>query len=1603
MIVSLALLTGLAAAAAAQPVITPTNLTVNAGASFEFAATVTNTNVVSFQWVFDGTNIAGATNLDLYVDNPSTNQAGVYWVVVTNQDSSVVSNSAALNVLQGTIVNLRISKFADGSSSNVVVELFDHDKPATVQNFLHYVRTVAYSNMFFERLIPGFILQGGDYDTYDRTNGAPDAVPGDPSFTNVLSIDDFYVQGFHDGSPSLPFQIDSEYYVGPLVSNVQGTLAMALPSGNPNGGANAFFFNLVDNSGPPSYLDYQQFTVFGRVISGADVLDYFNNTNDFSKITPTNLVFANNPFTNGIFDLVYVDTNATSFTDVPVNYLGTNLPANSNLFFVDWSFPDPNAQPYTDTNPPTATITFPTPNLLLTNGFPLVVQGTAYDNVGLAFVECTLLPQNGANGGEPLGTQATGTTNWSLDVDADFGGLDPGIYNVMVTPQDGAGNLGTPVYQSNLMVTAVVTNGVGTVSLTDASTGTMVSNAVGAYMASGSYYYLSAQPGTNQLFADWSVGGAPASLSPNISVYMYDGLVLTATFLSNGIPNSIAITYPPQGATVNATNGVFQIEGTISGLTNTPVGITCQLFSYATQESVGSPSQTSGTNNWTVDVTNLPNGHYFVEAIAQDAGGLTTLVTNDFTVQTVNELTVLTSGPGVVTTNLNGQYLVAGAAYSMTATAAANASFAYWSNGGNITLNPVVTFTMVSNLTLTATFISNGIPANSIAFTYPPLQGLANATNGIVPIQGTLTGLTNTPVGVTCQLFSYPGGVSLGSPLQTYGTNNWVMPGTNLANGHYFVEAVARDSAGLTTLITNDFTVQAVNLLTVLQNGPGAITTNLNGQYLVPGQSYSMTATAAANASFASWSNGGHVTLNPVETFTMVSNLTLTVTFITNGIPANSIAFTYPPLQGVAEATNGLFPIQGTLTGLTNTPVSVTCQLFSYPAGSALGSPLQTYGATNWVLPGNALANGHYFVEAVAQDSAGLTTLITNDFTVQTVNELKVVAIGPGAIHANLNGQYLVPGQSYSMTATHAPKASFAFWSDGTNSTLNPVETFKMSSNLTLTATFVSNNIPGTISFTYPAANARLTNPVVALAGKTKASAAATQVVCQLFLDSNSIAPPMVAGVSGAAWSAARTNLAPGAYTAVAYTTNGGGALIFEHFDVLARLTVVTSTNVVLPVVLDTNGVNTNIVSVASPQDLGAVHLSGVSAPFGKPVSGGYLLVGKPATVSAAPKKGYLLAYWTLNGVTNSGSPVSFSLATNETLTAYFATNYYPRVSGTYNGLFYPLNSPFAPTNSGFFSMTISGGGAASINVIFPSRSYRILGTLPFDCSAFTPLPPLPGLEGQYLALYFSMDLTNFSGSFSGAVYDTNGAWGATLTAVRAATKLTPDSAVVPGRYVLTIPGDHAGTNLVPGGDSYATYSIGENGAVTLGGWLADNTAISQSAKVSTNGAWPLYAPLYSKDGIHQGLILGWQTNGSPDNYGGFVGWYKPATAPKPGVYNAPGFQWVANTTPTNYTPPKAGTKYQIVFGGGSLPKALTNSLKVIPAGQFTSTGGQANNLEITLSRTSGAITGHFLDPAGKTLQFKGAFQSPESGGSGFILDSDSDDEAGYFEISSAP
>ena len=186
------------------------------------------------------------------------------------------------------------------------VELYDQDKPATVQNFVHYVQSGLYTNEFSHRLVPGFVLQAGGFVVTNRgtTNWSTVAVAAYPPITNEFNTGKFY-------------------------SNVFGTIAMAKTS-DPNSATSQFFFNLADNS---TSLDNPTnsggFTVFGHVVAGTNVLGVFNSFQYWSY-----------PWTNTPqpTNLVIYQAYAAPFDTLPLLAGAPSTPiSDSNLVFIDIS------------------------------------------------------------------------------------------------------------------------------------------------------------------------------------------------------------------------------------------------------------------------------------------------------------------------------------------------------------------------------------------------------------------------------------------------------------------------------------------------------------------------------------------------------------------------------------------------------------------------------------------------------------------------------------------------------------------------------------------------------------------------------------------------------------------------------------------------------------------------------------------------------------------------------------------------------------------------------------------------------------------------------------------------------------------------------------------------------------------------------------------------------------------------------------------------------------------------------------------------------------------------------------------------------------------
>jgi len=125
------------------------------------------------------------------------------------------------------------------NKGDIKIELYTADMPVTAGNFLALAKDGFYDGIKFHRVIPDFMIQGGD----PNTKG-----------------DDTSIYG--QGGPG--YSIEDEF--GDGLSNVRGTISMA--NAGPNTGGSQFFINLVDNT----FLDGKH-PVFGEVLSGMDVVD----------------------------------------------------------------------------------------------------------------------------------------------------------------------------------------------------------------------------------------------------------------------------------------------------------------------------------------------------------------------------------------------------------------------------------------------------------------------------------------------------------------------------------------------------------------------------------------------------------------------------------------------------------------------------------------------------------------------------------------------------------------------------------------------------------------------------------------------------------------------------------------------------------------------------------------------------------------------------------------------------------------------------------------------------------------------------------------------------------------------------------------------------------------------------------------------------------------------------------------------------------------------------------------------------------------------------------------------------------------------------------
>src|SRR5438105_6257091 len=131
------------------------------------------------------------------------------------------------------------------SEGDMVVEFWTDAAPNTIENFKKLARSGFYDGTIFHRIVKGFMIQGGDPNSKDAGKES----------------------SYGEGGPG--YKIKAEFNDH---SHERGVISMARSS-DPDSAGSQFFICLA----PVPRLDHQ-YTTFGKLIKGNDVLDKIGET-----------------------------------------------------------------------------------------------------------------------------------------------------------------------------------------------------------------------------------------------------------------------------------------------------------------------------------------------------------------------------------------------------------------------------------------------------------------------------------------------------------------------------------------------------------------------------------------------------------------------------------------------------------------------------------------------------------------------------------------------------------------------------------------------------------------------------------------------------------------------------------------------------------------------------------------------------------------------------------------------------------------------------------------------------------------------------------------------------------------------------------------------------------------------------------------------------------------------------------------------------------------------------------------------------------------------------------------------------------------------------
>lgn len=149
---------------------------------------------------------------------------------------------------------------------DITVQLFEEQAPKTVKNFVELAKKGYYDGVIFHRVIPDFMIQGGDPT---GTGMGGESIYGE-KFEDEFNSAVFNLRGALSMANAGPNTNGSQFFIVTNENVPENMMSQLEGAGYP-----AEIIEAYRNGGTP-WLDFRH-TVFGQVISGMDVADAISN------------------------------------------------------------------------------------------------------------------------------------------------------------------------------------------------------------------------------------------------------------------------------------------------------------------------------------------------------------------------------------------------------------------------------------------------------------------------------------------------------------------------------------------------------------------------------------------------------------------------------------------------------------------------------------------------------------------------------------------------------------------------------------------------------------------------------------------------------------------------------------------------------------------------------------------------------------------------------------------------------------------------------------------------------------------------------------------------------------------------------------------------------------------------------------------------------------------------------------------------------------------------------------------------------------------------------------------------------------------------------